>query len=307
MICSQDKRLWSPQRSGRSDMIDWLKRLRQRSKISFSKDRFHEKLTELTNHTESLHRICKHVEHIQTTATVAEATSVTSVTRSQIIWTASLRLHKALSSVWRCEITDEHFANIYLVHKTGSSLKEAKNIDFDLVWTCPAQIQRQCQPLGLAVEALMKSQAIAPSLRQMPDKQQTLQLALEETIRPSSSHSEGTPRFGFGSAARSKSSAAVTMPDLYTVPNLCLNLEHQPSSAMSGQCAGFLQKTKTFGHLIYTPCDEAAQVAKMKTLQDAVNVVKASEGLPFAEKLGLAKLLALAVLHYYSTPWLTDG
>lgn len=95
----------------------------------------------------------------------------------------------------------------------------------------------------------------------------------------------------------------VTLSDLRTIPNLCYHLENQPPGPV--HYLGFLQKSKTFKHFICTPFDQSDRVSNSKSLEDALVAAKASsEGIPLPEKLNLAKILALAVLHFHSTQWL---
>ena len=74
------------------------------------------------------------------------------------------------------------------------------------------------------------------------------------------------------------------------------------------QATGFLQKRSlTFNHLIYTSCDHSLDHICVKSLQDALYAAKASSSeIPLPEKLNIARLLALAVLRFHSTPWLQN-
>ena len=133
--------------------IEWLKRLRQRSKISFSKDRYDGKLKELENRIQGLRRIRKHVMHIQYAAEVIEALpSIARIRNYGIERKASYRLHEVLSSLWQCETLEEHSANISLdINDDDESRREARILHFDIAWSCPARGQ-ELKPLKLLVE-----------------------------------------------------------------------------------------------------------------------------------------------------------
>lgn len=60
--------------------------------------------------------------------------------------------------------------------------------------------------------------------------------------------------------------------------------------------------------MIYTPTDRLTQTPEIKSLEDVLIAAKASsDGIALSEKFQLARLLALAVLRFHSTPWLKNG
>ena len=221
---------------------------------------------------------------------------------------ASSRLHDVLSSLWRCETQEEHSANICLETGRDLYIHCSQGVRFDLTWTCPAQIhipEMATKFLRLSIETLRESQPNAMSTPQVESSRQTLQSALEVTLRdPTRSNGLETSRSD--TPAISDVEVGAAPQDLYTVPNLCHHLGKQPIDARSIHCAGFLQKAKTSKYLIYTPHNHAFQDSTMKTLEDALKVAGSrTEGIPLLEKLMLAKSLALAVLRFHSTPWLS--
>lgn len=142
--------------------IDWLKRLRQRSKISFSKDRFDDKLKELESRIESLHKIRKHVEHINSTSDLSQAAPPARVTQLSLVRVASTRLYEVLSSLWQCETAEEHFVNIGLDGNDANLPHSSQKIHFELAWSCPGGIPpRPIKPLRLSVDSLSEIRALA--------------------------------------------------------------------------------------------------------------------------------------------------
>ncbi len=287
--------------------MDWLRRLRQRSKISFSKDRYDNKLKELERSIESLHRIRKHVERIEDTRRAPAAASYERVEYFRIVQSASSRLHDALESHWRCDSSDVHYANICLDALKGNR----QDIHFDLAWNCPGSAgawSEAAGPIRLSVEAFPEAQ-IPPSHGPLYSGQhEILESVLEKNIDFANIGTGSQALLGSDqSSSVTLEAVAVSVPDLYTIPNLCYHLTRQPITRVSSHCIGFLQKTTTFKHMVYIPMNDVPPVATTRTLEDALRAAKdSSEGIPLPEKLGLAKLLALAVLKYHSTPWLNS-
>ena len=205
-----------------------------------------------------------------------------------------------LSSLWQCEAPNQHFANIALDAKDRISADSStQKIHFELAWSCPAQtipVGQREKSLWLSIETFPEDQTMTRNPSET--LQQSLETALDmcQKSKPcSNKHAEPD------------GAAASPLPDLRTVPDLCRHLLEQSSGPVSIACAGFLQRTKTFKHLIYADRDRTVQRDDVKSLEDALNAAKSDpEGIPYPEKLTLAKLLALAVLRYHSTPWLNS-
>jgi len=291
-------------RNGRLS-IEWLKRLRQRSKISFSKDRFDTKLSELENRTQSLHRIRKHIEH---TKPVAEETlgSTSCPIDFHLVHAASARLHEALTTFWRCETRSEHFANICLDDEANEHPFQNRRIHFNLAWTCPGLGQpSECMkgPLRLLVEA--DSAVGIPSPSPASAAQEVLVTGLKMAIGPENVDMASNVTSQPLRTLASSPEALPQIPDLSGVPNLCRFLGRKSVDRASVHGIGYLQKTKTFKHIIYAPQGHAAHANGVSSLEDALIAArKDSDGIPLLEKLNIAKNLSQAVLRYHSTPWL---
>lgn len=287
-----------------TDWKDWLKRLRQRSKMSFSKDRFDDKLAELRDRIDGLHKLRKQVERISADRESQLAKSSDASTAHapsfHVFQVASCRLHDALSSLWQCESSTHHFANLSLEPKADDDALPggAQQVHFELAWSCPVRgvaIGSLAKPLWLSIETCAEDQTFADETEPAQMLRQCLASALELSHKPTIPQS------------RLDSATALSLQDLRDVPNLCHHLHRPQSSPMSTPCAGFLQKSKTFRHLIYANPNPSVHGHEEKSLEDALNAAKSDpEGIPYPEKLTLAKLLALAVLRYHSTPWLLN-
>ena len=294
-------RLTCVKKHGRLD-IEWLKRLRQRSKISFSKDRYDGKLQTLENHIQGLHRIRKHVMHIQYAAVElrkAPPQSKVRIRNCSVERKAACRLHEVLSSLWQCESFEEHSANISLDINDDELRREARLLHFDIAWWCPAR-GPEVKPLRLLVETLaVGSHSIASASPHTLDLQYSLETALDLSAGISRPFSTASPAGAIPIAS--------SLPDLHKIPNLCRYLEKGSPDAPIHR-AGFLQRSETFKHVIYTPSDDVGQTSHiMRSLEEELKAAKTtSNGIPLPEKLHIARLLALAVLRFYSTPWLSN-
>ena len=286
------------QKHGRLD-IEWLKQLRQRSKISFSKDRYDGKLKELENGIQGLHRIRKHVMHIQYAAVeVNEAPSSTVRIRNYFLERkASCGLHEVLSSLWQCKNLEEHSANISLDINDDEARWETRMSHFDIAWWCPAQ-GHELKPLRLLVETSAAHSNTSADHHTL-DLQQSLETVLESSV--------GQNRLLTSTPPEVEIAIASPLLHLHKIPNLCRYLA-QCSPDTTIHCAGFLQQSRKFKHVIYTPSDRVSQTTRtINSLEEVLKAAKAtSNGISLPEKLQLASLLALAVLRFYSTPWLSD-
>lgn len=239
---------------------------------------------------------------------MSQAAPTARVTYLSLVQVASSRLHEVLSSLWQCETTDEHFVNIRLNGNDEKSPRNSQKIHFELAWSCPGQDvppSKKTKPLRLSVDSFPEIRASTSDASPTFGLRQILGNALEKSLRSADSQAQSLTAARPDSGANLGIAGDVTLPDLRTIPNLCYHLENQPLGVAPVHYVGFLQKSKTFKHFICTPFGQAPQVSDTKALEDALNAAKASsEGIPLAEKLNLAKLLALAVLQYHSTPWL---
>lgn len=283
--------------------LEWLRDLRRRTKISFSRDRFDDKLRELEARIGSLSTIRKHIDLITSTAIVSKSTSQERVIGFRDVHKAASGLHEVLSSLWRCNRRGLHYACICVDIEDDKPFHHPQNIRFDLAWTCPSKRKLPDhveKPLRLSVEAIADPQAGKAGPLQFLEHQGKLQTSLEaatssSTKRKPPLHSDphlsaGTVVFG-------------SLPNLSSMPNLCGHLRPHPCGTANPHGVGFFETSMTSRHFIYSQCDSKAQTKTPKTLEDALKASKSlADGIPLPEKLNIAKLLALAVLQYHSTP-----
>ena len=229
--------------------------------------------------------------------------SISHVNHFRVIQRASLRLYEVLSSLWTCESASDHPVDICLDLKDDKLFRPSQNIQFELVWSCPSRTQSNNQ-----AAQPMQRLLIETSTQNLPQHLrcgQQLESALEQSIRPESSEGKAKvfPRDDPNLMPSTVPSA--TLSDLRSIPDLCHHLIRQAANTASAHCIGYFQQDETFKHLVYAPQGPPNPSPAAKSLEDALMVAKNTpNGIPLPEKFSLARLLALAVLQFHSTPWL---
>ena len=140
---------------------------------------------------DSFRKIRKQIRTIKSSEVNADSAIASKITHNHHVQLASSRLHEAISSLWRCERPEVHFANISLDLSKDEIPQDKQHVRFDMAWTCPAQYQSQGQmmrPIRLLIDALSESSA-AINHQAEADMQQRLEVALDMSVRPSSSSS----------------------------------------------------------------------------------------------------------------------
>ena len=294
-LCTgQTQRVWK----------DNIKRFKQRSKLSFRKGHFDAEIAELRNHIDSLESLRKQTERIAITDDGWDKSIQTSSTekwQSQVYRDTSIKIHDLLSSFWRCKRSHHHLANIALdAVENGNHTRKSETFRFDLAWSCPAQQALMGQPekpLWVSIETPRKVEAhIVGNERSASTLRHKLQSTLKILKKSKSPPEE---------EAKLKGAAALAVRDLNRIPDLCSYLLKQSPIPVSADCVGFLQNSPTSKYFIYAKHGHTVKTNEVKSLEDALNAARSSpEGIPYPEKLTIAKLLSLALLRYYSTPWL---
>ncbi len=297
------------QRQARVDK-EFAKRIRQRLNISFSKNRFDDKLKELRIHLGSLKTLRERVTSIKEDRAEPKNMSTEPGTHFRLVQRASSRLYEALSSLWQCEVHEEHVATICLDSKQMGPCHKSRDIRFDLTWMCPAFIRppnRSGRPIQFSIEAVIEKPPVDLDSSDSSDPQRDLAMALDLVIRSEKTGPASTGLAQIDPITNSKAIAAADLPDLFKVPNLCNKMRREPPSAGIDHRIGFLQKTETFKHVVYLPLKPLLNVSSARTLEDALNTDRgSSDRLSLPGRIDLAQSLAWAMLHFHSTQWLTD-
>ncbi|RFU32259.1 hypothetical protein B7463_g4073, partial [Scytalidium lignicola] len=105
--------------------------------------------------------------------------------------------------------------------------------------------------------------------------------------------------------SRSKNLASLPVnPD--KIQKLCVYLREIQDQADVERCIGYLEPTDSFKHYIYQipTSKQLVNDSKSISLEQILQLAREND---WIEKLKLARLLALAVLRFYHTPWLTES
>lgn len=221
---------------------------------------------------------------------------------------ASCKLYETLSSVWRCETPREHFANVSLDEDISNVSPDDTSVRFNMVWSCPIHhpsLGRALKELPLSVYAFSEASTLATSVPPSSNSKQNLKAELTATLQADGSRNVSIRSTTSNSSTNTGLGTSTSIQDLYMIPNLCQHLGQHVGGTESLHCVGYLQKTKTFRHVIYTPKDSPVNNPGIKTFEEALNVAKAHE-IEFTrrERVQLSTFLAQAVLRFHSTPWL---
>ncbi|KAL8796029.1 MAG: hypothetical protein Q9195_001605 [Heterodermia aff. obscurata] len=288
---------------------EWLRHFRRRSKISFSKARYDDKLRELTSENDRLQEIRMAIERFQadSKSSAPGSSLVVPIKQFRAMQYASCKLYETLSSVWRCETPREHFANVSLDEDISKVSPHDTSVLFNMVWSCPTHHPssgRAMKELRLSVKAFSEAPGLAANVPPA-NSQQNLKAELTATIQPDGSRNVSVRSATSSSGINTGLGTSASIRDLCVVPNLCQHLGQRVGGTESPHCVGYLQKTKTFKHVIYTSNESRLDNPGIKTFEEALNVAKAHD-IEFTcqERVQLSTFLAQALLRFHSTPWL---
>jgi hypothetical protein len=95
--------------------------------------------------------------------------------------------------------------------------------------------------------------------------------------------------------------------DLCSVQNICVYVQKSLQNSATLSPIGYLQRRRTYKHFIFPPKTAKLCTGPIMSLGDALLAARIAGGIRMPEKLRLAKLFALAVLQFHSTPWLNEN
>ena len=176
-----------------------------------------------------------------------------------------------------------------------------------MAWSCPTHHStpgRALKELRLSVQAFSEASDLAANVPPS-NSQQNLKTELTATLQPDGCRSVSVQSTKSSSNSSTGLGISTSLQDLYMIPNLCQHLGQRAVGTESLHCVGYLQKTKTFKHLIYTPKESLVDNPGIQTFEEALNAARAhSMDFSRREKVQLSTYLAQAVLRFHSTPWL---
>jgi len=273
-----------------------LKRLRLRSKVSFTQSTLENTIQRLREGNGDLERLSRQIENLKRGIRPSGSMRLASISRFSMVQRASRKLYELLSNQWGCPA--EHLANISLGAGVPDTGKDG--IRFYLRWEClqctePATSNK---PVWLAAETFPNSAVTTPHTTPQgqshgPSKSaQDLVEAIGGLLKRDNAMLTPTP---FLAASRI---------DLKSTPNLCARFKSQSLEPTDGASLGFLQDADASEHMIF-PCREPFECQASMSLRDALcQASKLLCGIPPVNRMHLAKVLSEAILQYHSTPWM---
>ncbi|KAL9122298.1 MAG: hypothetical protein Q9187_001146 [Circinaria calcarea] len=306
-----DDLLKTKEESGKSR----LHLVHQKLKLSFSKPRLEDKVDDLRKHNGDLRVLVKQIKRLKDESSTRSAPPAAKgpILKFETVRKVSEKLYDAFSSLWACKVHAEHLASICL---HVEDRRQIENVRFNMALTYIGNAQGTIgiteKPLWLTVESLAEQSTAETSPSNVSLPIRTLNATLQNTLTKGKSVRFAIPTSPLPNHSSNTLCSPLNLCSIQKDP--CLYLQERFQNLVISSplpCIGFLQKTTTCKHFIY-PCDLSHQNASSGiaaiSLNDALTFAKSSQlGIPLPEKLRLAKLLALGVLQFHSTPWLQDS
>ena len=272
---------------------DLWKRLRQRSKISLSKDRFDRKLLLLERRIDGLRKIRKQAVglsaiHKKKTDTRIPL-SLSSISQVRL---ASIKLYGALGTSWKCSTSVEHEVNLSLAVNALVTKDTNQTVSFDMAWLCPTAPQ-QDDGVWLSVKTMtgnVVKDAELPKLDGLRLLTSQLDSDLNFINRAEQDRSSQMPK-------------TVQGPDLCDKQDLC-NYVFETSTPAQG-AIGYLELSEPKHIHSIIIAKRLTLSTNLETLSEALHGARSKTHLiPFVDKVHMARCLTTAALRFHATPWL---
>lgn len=286
-----------------------IKRLRQRTKISFTKTTIDETIGKLRAGNEDLERLSSQINQLQSTDIPTITSKQIPIARFAAMHNASRDLYTVLSTSWSCPA--EHSANIAL--EIVPPEDPTARVQFTLAWTCSGNGQPEenvVEPLWLRIETCLDEPGITdkPYKEGSQSRADGLLAVLRNLQVEENSHSRSTSS---SEAAIPTNMQIEPEESLDMIKDLCLHLRHkeqhqlqQPNLETSAHSIGYLQTKHNLKHSLYHHLDQNPRYQSLSLSDALIQAQSLLCGIPPVDRMHLAKALSMAVLHFHSTPWL---
>lgn len=271
-----------------------------RLKLSFSKPQINNILGELRLFNEDFKTLTFQVSELTSyPLTQAAGFEIANLTTFKITQQAAKGLFHDLECEWLCSSQIEHRANMSLRLGDRFHHKSSK-VSFDMAVICS---QPASEPIRVVIESVLnKSHGETPLERSA--------ITLQSSLRDKGEAKGKTVSFSLTTEASANPRATQTTHLLNQEQHLKLcEYFRNTGASNSGDCC-VLEKSEPFKYFVYPKSVPASSVEDLNTAS-LKEVLQGGTRLQMEEnsvqKLELAKLLALAVLQFHSTPWLLDS
>ena len=220
-------------------------------------------------------------------------------------------LYDALSSVWSCDDRVEHLAAMSLTFEDRCQ-HSSSGVRFNLAVTCNQSMIHPALPPAPSCLSI-ESAPIMPVVgdESLPTSTTSLQSALYKMGAVTQKVKFDIPAFSTKSTTatliRAPETALGPHLNLCTIGRLCRYFQQPQLQIADGSCVGFLEKANTFKHFVYPTRDSRFLPNMLSSV--SLKLLLKNWSIPtkpwnWADRLQLARVLALAILRLHSTPWL---
>ena len=302
---------------------DWRQNVGKKLCFSFSKSRLDRNIATLRSHNDDLRTLFSQTQQLNPTATRNSSKpsrdTCDDIRKYQTIGEASRRVYEALGKA--CNKHTEHLAHFRVqaeqVVWSGDSAPQVKfNVGFTHLTLTGATGSRE--PIWFVVDSTINEQTATFCSGQfagLDEIGKTLKRQFEPAVVHHPKKVKKRVRFQTSDSAPSAGLPLTMASDAFASENckkrdFCDDLRRcfrEPRKA--NVCVGVLENTDKCKHYVY-PSPTAAQCQSSKGISLGQLMRSKSEprlvgGIPVHERIGLAKSLAIAVLQYHATPWLS--
>ena len=301
----------------------WRHSVGEKLCFSFSKSRLDRNIATLRTHNDDLRVLFSQTRTRATSRTrsqsVVPRNSPNDVWRYQTIRKASQQVYEALGKA--CNKHTEHMAHFRMeVEQFVSNGQIAPQVKFSLAFThmTLAGSTSSIDPIWFQVESTLGDETGRPSGGKAPNLDEhgkTLKRQFDGSGSQTPKKTKKCVRFEAPAQALVPSVSPMIASDAFTSTNclkrdFCHDLRRcfrEPRKA--NICVGVLENTEKCRHFVYpSPMTPSSQPRKAVSLGQLIRSASRPGfvgGIPIHERLSLAKNLAIAVLQYHSTPWLS--
>ena len=296
-----------PQDENEKRFLQRVRRLRQRSKISFTKPEIDKAINDLRRGNDDLERLWRQIDALQKAKKMEEVKVTKPMGDVSVVQKASRNLHEVLSNPLSCRAEHSVALSLDIINTQDVSENPGKTIIFGLVWKCQSQTPSANEALSLAIETQLE-EATAHVRESANLVHEPLKDPLITSLREVNIHS---PVSGQSNLLIPE---AISARDTPLIRDICMEMrdhrkqQKQPQliSDSNKRCIGLLQDSPDYKHLLFCgPEDESSHMTI--SLQDALRKARTLLcGIPPIDRMHLARTLSIAVLQLHPTPWLEN-
>lgn len=299
----------------------WRRNVGEKLRLSFSKSKLDENVTRLRAHNEDFRVLTQQTRQVVSEPKSTRCRSVgTNIVRYRTIGKASCQVYQALQRA--CTKHAEHLAHFRVeVEHTASFKNSNPEVKFDMAFTHRATVDtlHSGDPVWFLVSSTINEHVDSCSSNNQAECMHSLEKTLKrqsESVIPPTSQKRVKKTVRFDSSISSPSPKPC-LPPLFTRPiilgnsisvDLCDFLRRHFRQPLQSDTFVVLEETAQCTQRVYPSQFTAfSGPRKATSLGQLIRSAKSQDSvanIQLHKRVGLARILALAVLQYHSTPWL---